>query len=199
MGLRKIFCRKTYLALSLGAFFVVWCFVVDTAFSAEYGTSDGESPGSRAAPGGERAGDDRVYLYFIAPDGRYLTSEIRSIEHSGDSLVFLRGLVEALISGPGSSPGGSRLPVLAPDTRVLGVYIDDAETAYVDLAKQAADACPGGVRQELLSVYAIVNTLIVNIDGIKRVKILLGGNEAETFAGHIDIGDPVNANMLLVR
>jgi len=186
------------LVLSLGAFFVIWCFAVDAVLSAEYGTSDGESPGPRAAPGGERAGDDRVYLYFIAPDGRYLTSEIRSIEHSGDSLVFLRGLVEALISGPGSSPGGSRLPVLAPDTRILGVYIDDAETAYVDLAKQAPDACPG-VRQELLSVYAIVNTLIVNIDGIKRVKILLGGNEAETFAGHIDIGDPVNANMLLVR
>ena len=199
MGRRKIFCGKIDLVLSLGVFFVIWCFAVDAVLSAEYGTSDGDTPGSRAAPGGERAGDDRVYLYFIAPDGRYLTSEIRSIEHSGDSLVFLRGLVEALISGPGSSPGGSRLPVLAPDTRILGVYIDDAETAYVDLAKQVADACPGGVRQELLSVYAIVNTLIVNIDGIKRVKILLGGNEAETFAGHIDIGDPVNANMLLVR
>jgi|GEM_PF-575018 len=198
MGRRKIFCGKTYLVLSLGAFFVIWCFAVDSVLSAEYGYSAGDSPGSRVAPGGERARDDRVYLYFIAPDGRYLTSEIRSIEHSGDSLVFLRGLVEALISGPGSSPGGSRLPVLAPDTRILGVYIDDAETAYVDLAKQAPDACPG-VRQELLSVYAIVNTLIVNIDGIKRVKILLGGNEAETFAGHIDIGDPVNANMLLVR
>ena len=198
MGRRKIFCGKIYLVLSLGAFFVIWCFAVDSVLSAEYGYSAGDSPGSRVAPGGERARDDRVYLYFIAPDGRYLTSEIRSIEHSGDSLVFLRGLVEALISGPGSSPGGSRLPVLAPDTRILGVYIDDAETAYVDLAKQAPDACPG-VRQELLSVYAIVNTLIVNIDGIKRVKILLGGNEAETFAGHIDIGDPVNANMLLVR
>ncbi len=181
---------------------MIWFAAVGICIFAPYGD----------VPGGAQAEDqaaiesdhkDRVYLFFIEPGGRYLTSEIRNIEHPGDIFTFCRMMMEALIDGPGrgSAEGraGSLIPVLDPEMQVLGVYIDDAKTAYIDLSKKTARSYPGGIRMELLSVYSIANTLIVNIDGIDRVKLLLDGNEAETFAGHIDIGYPVNANMLLVR
>ena len=145
------------------------------------------------------AKSERVYLYFAEPAGRYLTGEIRVVDSTGDRLVFCRKLIEALIAGPTGGVSNPLLPVLAPETRLLGVYIDNAETVYVDLTGNSGNPHPGGIRSELLSVYSIVNTLVVNIDGVDRVKILLDGNEAETFAGHIDIGYPVNAYMMLVR
>lgn len=141
---------------------------------------------------GER---EPVYLYFTDPGGRYLTPEIRTLEHPGDIPVFCHAVVEALIDGPESPLA----PVLDSETRVLGVYVDDANTAYIDLENAAGIPPSPGVRTELLSVYSLVNTLVVNIDGIDRVKILIGGSEAETLAGHIATGFPLTAHMLLVR
>ncbi len=188
------------MSLSLKAFFVIWFSAAGLCFYAGWGyTVAGAGPADQAARETEHGREDRVYLYFIEPGGRYLTGVIRNIENPGDAASFCRLLVEALVNGPGSGTEGSLIPILDPETQVLGVFIDDAKTAYVDLAETVLRSHPGGVRAELLTVYAIVNTLVVNIDGVDRVKILIGGNEAETLAGHIDIGRPVNAHMLLVR
>lgn len=210
----KLFTGKTYLSVSYKVFFVIWFAAVGFCIFAPYGDLSGgaraedravyeNDSGNEPVPAIESGHKDRVYLFFIEPDGRYLTSEIRNIEHPGNIFTFCRMMMEALIDGPGrrSAEGraGSLIPVLDPETQLLGVYIDDAKTAYVDLSKKTARSYPGGIRMELLSVYSIANTLVVNIDGIDRVKLLLDGNEAKTFAGHIDIGYPVKANMLLVR
>jgi hypothetical protein len=58
---------------------------------------------------------------------------------------------------------------------------------------------PGGVRSELLTVYAVVNTLILNLPEVSAVKILIEGREVSTLAGHIALEDPLNADMLLIR
>ncbi|MFO8112742.1 MAG: GerMN domain-containing protein [Desulfosalsimonadaceae bacterium] len=179
---------------------MIWFSAVGLCCYAGWGdTSLGAQPSDQATPATEEGREDSVYLYFIAPGGRYLTGEIRNIENSGDTASFCRLLVEALVNGPGSGTESALIPILDPETQVLGVYIDDAKTAFVDLAETVRRSHPGGVRSELLTVYAIVNTLVVNADGVDRVKIVIGGNEAETLAGHIDIGRPVNAHMLLVR
>jgi hypothetical protein len=71
--------------------------------------------------------------------------------------------------------------------------------AYVDLTPAVSADHPGGVRTELMTVYSIVNTLALNVSAVDRVKILVGGKEADTLAGHIDIRHPLQADMLLVR
>ena len=45
----------------------------------------------------------------------------------------------------------------------------------------------------------LVDSLVLNTLDIKQVKMLAGGAEAITLAGHSDIRLPLNANMFLVR
>jgi hypothetical protein len=171
---------KKYLVLYLAAVLMICFFVEGVCFSGQ---------------------DSSVYLYFIEPGGRHLTAEARSLETSEDTQEYCRRVLESLINGPAGGRSEPLIPVVDSDIRVLGVYIVDG-TAYVDLSEKAGAAHfsrSGGVFSELLTVYSIVNTLILNIDGIDRVQIMIGGNSAETFAGHIDIGYPLNAHMLLVR
>lgn len=43
-----------------------------------------------------------------------------------------------------------------------------------------------GTRGELLSVYSLVNTVAMNVTGVKSVVLLWNGQQRETFAGQID-------------
>ena len=83
-------------------------------------------------------------------------------------------------------------------TEIRAIYIDE-KTAYVDFTREIAASHSGGILSELMTIYSIVNTLVLNVDGVDQVKILIGGQEAETLSGHIDIRFPLNADMLLIR
>ena len=183
---------RVFLILLPAALLLVWAAVPVFCYAGDAMERRAGNP--VAAGDGE---SERVYLYFTEPNGRFLTGEIRVIDNTGDAGMFSRRIVDALIEGPSGGAASSLIPVLPQGTGVLGVYVDDTGTVYVDL--DAVNHYPGGVRSELHAVYAIVNSLVVNIDGVDRVKILRNGDEAETFAGHIDISHPLNAYMMLVR
>ena len=51
----------------------------------------------------------------------------------------------------------------------------------------------------MLTIYSIVNTLVLNMEEIRWVKLLIGGQEAATLAGHVDLSHLFNADMLWVR
>ncbi|MGM0453446.1 MAG: GerMN domain-containing protein [Thermodesulfobacteriota bacterium] len=136
-----------------------------------------------------------VYLYFTGADGWFLTGEACDLEPDGAPAAFCRRIIEELIDGPQTD----LIPTMPARTKLRAVYLDDRQTAYVDLSREIRDAHPGGVRSELLTVYSIVNTLTLNVDEVERVKLLVNGGEAQTLAGHVDIRYPQKAHMLLVR
>ena len=80
-----------------------------------------------------------------------------------------------------------------------GFYILQNHTAYVDLSREIRDHHPGGAKSELMTIYSMVNSLILNIPEIETVKILVEGKEETTLAGHVDLRFPLQANMLFVR
>jgi len=55
-----------------------------------------------------------------------------------------------------------------------------------------------GSREELLAVYSVVNSVVVNFPAVQRVQILLDGETASTLAGHIDLSHPLSADMTLL-
>jgi hypothetical protein len=79
------------------------------------------------------------------------------------------------------------------------VYVTPAAIAYVDLDPWVGQGHPGGCQSELLTIFGLVNTLALNMTEVARVKILLGGEEAVTLAGHILLKHPFSADLLLVR
>jgi len=136
-----------------------------------------------------------AHLYFADKDNVFLIAEERNLLQAEDPIIYSKSIIEALISGPAQKLG----PTIPQKTSLRALYISEEGTCYVDLSADIQEDHPGGAATELLTVYSIVNSLILNIADIEAVKILIEGQESITLAGHIDLQQPLNANMLLIR
>jgi hypothetical protein len=136
-----------------------------------------------------------VHLYFSDKENSYLIAEEWKLSHSNNPAEFGRAIIEALIQGPREG----LMPTVPAGTAVRALYVTPDKVAYVDMTAMLRDAHPGGVQSELMTIYSIVNSLILNISQIDAVSILIDGREAMTLAGHIDLRFPFRANMLLIR
>jgi len=157
-------------------------------------TDDGPRPNMRAIVE-QPFEKTTAHLYFADKDNNYLIAEQSALPHSDDLLAYGRSLVEALIEGP--QKGLMRTLPEATEIRSLFKVAD--ETLCLDLTEAIRESHPGGSQTEMLTIFSLVNTLVLNLPDIDRVKILIGGREATTLAGHIDMQFPFNANMLLIR
>jgi len=136
-----------------------------------------------------------AHLYFAEKKGRFLTAEERTLLHPGTPEGYGKEIIQGLING--SRRGLMR--TIPPDTQLRALYISKDGTAYVDLTKELTTRHSGGIQMERLTIYAIVNSLILNVSEIEAVKILIDGRESLTLAGHMDLRFPFKAEMLLVR
>lgn len=138
-----------------------------------------------------------VHLYFADKENNFLSAEKRVLFYSDDTVDACRAIIVALIEGPKQGLGLMR--TIPADTKLQAAFITEEATAYVDLTESVRDKHPGGSQSELFTIYSIVNSLILNISEIDSVKVLIGGRESMTLAGHVDLRFPFKANMLLVR
>ena len=136
-----------------------------------------------------------VHLYFSDLENTFLFTEERTLLHSYDPAEFAQIIIENLIQGPREN----LMRTIPVGTAVRAVYVAEDKTAYVDTTAALKDAHPGGIQSELMTIFSIVNSLILNIPDIKTVKILIDGHESTTLAGHLDLRFPFKADMLLTR
>lgn len=136
-----------------------------------------------------------VYLYFAERNRPYLKTEQRILSSPDNPVSLGRMILEALIKGPRR---GMRR-TLPADTELRALYVTKDRVAYADFTQEISEHHPGGSQSEFLTIYSIVNSLILNIPEIEKVKILIEGQESLTLAGHIDLTLPFKANMTLVR
>ena len=137
----------------------------------------------------------RIHLYFSVPDHSGLTAEARELADPGNPAELAKNIVQALIDGPREN--GER--TLPESTVVRDVFVTDDGIAYVDFSNMVAEDHPGGVEMEFISIYSVVNSLVLNLEGISAVKLLIGGQESETLAGHMDLRFPFKANILFIK
>jgi spore germination protein GerM len=69
----------------------------------------------------------------------------------------------------------------------------------VDFSKELSQNFHGGLMAEMLAVYSIADTIILNVPEIKQVQILIDGEMRATLAGGIDLSAPLGANINLIR
>ena len=143
----------------------------------------------------QAASTRKVHLYFANREGRFLQAEERKIQAT-DTGSAIEAIVSALLEGPEDAKLVSTIPT---GSKLLHTFITDDGTAYVDFNSELSLLHPGGVTAERLTIYAIVNSLVLNLDSVERVQLLLEGKPAATLAGHLDIRLARTANLLIVR
>ena len=134
--------------------------------------------------------EEEVVLYFSNPDFTALVGEKRKIKKDSK---WMEQILKELLKGPQDRSLYNPIP---PSTRLNAVFLE-GDTAYVDLSAEMVKNQSGGTAQELLSVYAIVDTL-TSFPEIKRVKILIDGKETSTLCGHIDVSQPLERDEKLI-
>ena len=60
-------------------------------------------------------------------------------------------------------------------------------TAIADFSDALVTEIPSGIASEETAVDSIVQTLESNIPSLRRLKILIRGQETDTLAGHVDL------------
>ena len=176
-------CRKAAAVAVTAALLSVWGWNPGTAGGVPAGAAVG-------ADGAEKT----LHLYFADPRGRFLHAQKRVFRRPPDALVLGRAILGMLIEGP----RGALDRTLPAGTQVRAFFID-GDTAVVDFSDAVREKHPGGCRSEQLTIFSVVNSLVLNMDGIERVRILIDGRETDTLAGHIDLHPAYAADMLLVR
>jgi len=136
-----------------------------------------------------------MHVYFADKNNSFLLSEERVITSAENPIEQGKRIMEALLQGPRTD----LMRTIPAGTQLRAMFLTGNGTAYVDLTETVTEKHPGGCRSEIMTVYSIVNSLILNVPEIEAVKILIGGREAFTLSGHIDIRYPFKADMLLIR
>ena len=102
---------------------------------------------------------------------------------SADPVERSKQLLRELISNP-PTPDQRVLPA---DTTLLGFYILPNGTVVADFSDALESEMPSGILSEKLAVDSIARTLESNVTGLRRLKILIHGQEADTMAGNVDL------------
>lgn len=145
----------------------------------------------------ERAVDASLVadLYFPGSGGR-LYAERREVAAGGRIEEQITILVNELLRGP---EGASLYPPLPSGVEVAGVHLLADGVAYIDLTPPAEPgALSWGSKREILAVYSLVDTIVLNFPEVEAVILLWNGQQQPTFAGHLDTTRPLVANRSLL-
>jgi spore germination protein GerM len=141
-----------------------------------------------AAPADASTPKATITLYFPSATDDRLVAETREIVDTARPAERGTQVLVELLAGPKSKDA---LPAVPEGTTLRRLWIAKSGIAWADFSDDLETGLKGGSSDELLAVYAIVNSLTASVPQIKRVGVLVGGKERETLAGHVDIRRPL--------
>ena len=138
----------------------------------------------------------KATLFFASEDGRRLVPAESEVPLAEGVVAQARAIVEAQLAAEAPAPLVSTIP---KGSTLRGLFVSQRNEVFVDLDPAIRTAHPGGTLQELMTVYAIVNALLTNLPTLQEVQILIGGQEVDTLAGHVDLRRPLRKNEGLIN
>lgn len=139
--------------------------------------------------------EDLVELYFPGSGGR-LFVEQRSLPASATLEERLSILLGAFLQGPQDE---DLFPAFPPEVSLAYLMVTDDGIAHIDLTVTGQNPnLPWGSKQEMLAVYGLVDTVLLNLPEIQGVILLRNGEQRSTFGGHLDTTRLLLANHDLV-
>jgi spore germination protein GerM len=125
-----------------------------------------------------------VSIYLEGPD-MLLGPEVRQIALPANEAAAIPIVVRELLKGSTNATLARPLP---PDSVLRAAYLLPEGNAIVDLGGPTLTAGWGtGSHGELMAVYSIVQTVASNFPQVRRVRVLINGEPAETLAGHVSL------------
>ena len=137
----------------------------------------------------------KATLFFASEDGLRLVPTEAEVPLAEGVVAQARSIIEAQLAAPAPPPLAATIP---QGSTLRGIFISERNEAFVDLDPTIRSAHPGGTLQELMTVYTIVNALLTNLPNLREVQILIGGQEVDTLAGHVDLRRPLRKNEGLI-
>ena len=156
-----------------------------------------EEPAAAAAvvPPAANVPHNNATLYYGTSDGQALAAVKREVPLGDGPRAQGRQILQSELE---AAPA-PYLSLIPPGTMLRAFDITERGDALVDLSPEVSTMHPGGSTNELLTVYAIVNAVTANLSSVERVQILIGGKQADTLAGHVDLRRPFERDTSLVR
>jgi hypothetical protein len=121
-------------------------------------------------------------IFWAAGPDKVAPVEIQ-LPLSADPVQRAKQVLRALIENP-PTPEQRTLPA---DVQLLAFYILPDGTAIADFSDALTSETPSGIMSEQVAVDSIARTLENNVSVLRRLKILVHGQEADTLAGHVDL------------
>jgi hypothetical protein len=134
-------------------------------------------------------------LFYGSRDGLLLQPVRVEVPLAEGAVAQGRQIVRALLQ----APPAPFVPVIPAGTTLKAFYLTSSGDAFVDLSADVSTRHPGGTHAELLTVYAVVNTITTNLQGVQRVQLLVDGKEADSVAGHVDVRRPLERDLAYVQ
>lgn len=132
---------------------------------------------------------------FFTTDGRYLSAEAMELPRDLSAYERLSRIMERLLGGPTSRYFE---PILPDGANLRGMYLLN-DKLVIDFSKEISTNLHDGIVAEMLALYSIVNSVVLNIPEIRQVQFLIEGEERSTLGGEVDISAPLGANLNLIR
>jgi hypothetical protein len=141
---------------------------------------------SKTAADGATAAFIKVKLFYYSEASALLQPVWREIEVPEIKEELYKKFLDLLLTG------SSGLIVPLPEGVQLRsvFYLPNKEMLVLDFNDNLINVFPGGTAAELEFIYFIVDNICYNFKEIKKVKILSGGNENKSLAGHVDLEKP---------
>jgi len=121
-------------------------------------------------------------IFWAAGSDRIAPVDVQ-LPLSADPVERCRQLLHELTANP-PTPGQRTIPA---DTTVMGFYILPDGTAVADFSDALSSEMPSGILSEEMAVNSIARTLEANVPVLRRLKILIHGQEVDTLAGNVDM------------
>jgi spore germination protein GerM len=127
----------------------------------------------------------KLFWASDAADGS-LTPVSVELPLSSEPVLRSKQVLNTLLAGPVDT----ELRTLPPDAALLSFYLLPDGTAIADFSEAFATSIPSGIESEQMAADSLRKTLEANVPQVRRLRILIHGQEVETLAGHLDLSQP---------
>jgi hypothetical protein len=142
---------------------------------------------------GRPGNKEKVFVFWLSAENPQELVPVETMLSLGaDPALRARIVLETLITGA-PTPEQRPLPLSAA---LQAFYLLPDGTAVADFSDALAHEMPSGIFTEQLAVDAIARTLHAAVPQVRRLKILIAGQEVETLAGHVDLTSPFDLSVM---